>query len=206
MDQNVDLVNFLIDEGVLKSKKLIDCFSQIDRKDFVLPENKDLAYEDIPLSIWYNQTISQPYTVAFMLELLWPEEWNSVLDIWTWSGWSTALLACMVWSSWIVRWYEIIPELVMYWRENIWKYKINNADIQLSRDSFTFIIHNYDRILVSARTNDIPDELVSKLKTGWVMVIPIDDYLYKIYKEENWKLKIEKFYWFSFVPLILSDK
>lgn len=206
MDHNLELVKFLREKWVLKSEKLVDCFKNIDRKDFVLRENRDIAYEDIPLSIWYDQTISQPYTVAFMLELLWVKEGDSVLDIWTGSGWTTALLACAVWNSWNVSWYEIVPELVMFWKENLWKYKINNAGIQLSRDNFTFLVHNYDKILVSARADKIPDELVNKLNIWWTMVIPIDSYIYKINKDENWKLNIGKYYWFSFVPLILSEK
>ncbi|NEJ83132.1 L-isoaspartyl protein carboxyl methyltransferase, partial [Rhizobium leguminosarum] len=96
MKSNKDLVNYLVMSGILKSKEIINAFTAIDRKDFVGLENVDNAYEDHALSIGYGATISQPTTVAFMLERLGAMPGNIVLDIGTGSGWTTALLATIV--------------------------------------------------------------------------------------------------------------
>lgn len=130
MVSNIGLVNYLIEKKVLKSKNIIDAFHNIDRKDFVTKESKSFAYIDSPLCIWYWQTISQPTTVAFMLELLNPKSWENILDIWSGSGWTTALLSYIVWKRWYVSWLERINELVIFWNENITKYKLRNAHIQ----------------------------------------------------------------------------
>lgn len=205
MNSNIELVNYLVNNWILKNDNIINAFKKIDRIDFVLTEYYNEAYDDIPLPIWYWQTISQPTTVAIMLELLTPKVWNKVIDIWTWSWWTTTLLSDIVWKSGIVKWYEIIPELVKLWKNNLKKYNVINAKIEQSKLNFSFIKWKYDRILVSAWTNEIPNELLIKLKIWWIMVIPINSYIFKIIKinKEN-DINIEKYYWFSFVPLITN--
>ncbi|GIW66780.1 MAG: hypothetical protein KatS3mg095_0678 [Candidatus Parcubacteria bacterium] len=88
---NESLVDHLIKSGILKTPSIIEAFLKVDRKNFILPEYFDQAYNDYPLPIGYGQTISQPFTVAFMLELLAPEKGNKVLDIGFGSGWTTCL-------------------------------------------------------------------------------------------------------------------
>jgi protein-L-isoaspartate(D-aspartate) O-methyltransferase len=87
------LVDYLISDGVLKSENLIDAFRKIDRKDFVLVEEKEIPYEDKALQIGYGQTISQPYVVAFMIELLDLQNADKVLDIGSGSGYTTAIIS-----------------------------------------------------------------------------------------------------------------
>ena len=87
-----ELVCDLKRSGVLKTAQLVEAFLKVDRKNFV-PENlKDLAYVDEALPIGEGQTISQPYTVAFMLELLEPQSGQTLMDVGYGSGWTTALL------------------------------------------------------------------------------------------------------------------
>ena len=91
-----ELVRSLKNSGVLKTAQLVEAFLKADRKNFV-PENlKDLAYLDEALPIGEGQTISQPYTVAFMLELLEPQSGQTLMDVGYGSGWTTALLAQIV--------------------------------------------------------------------------------------------------------------
>ena len=90
---NQELVNYLKERGVLRTKEIIDAFLKIDRKDFVKEEYIDQAYFDTPLPTLLGQTISQPYVVAFMLELLEPQKGQKILDIGFGSGWTTSLLA-----------------------------------------------------------------------------------------------------------------
>lgn len=88
-----ELINDLIKQGYLKTPLIIEAFKNIKRKDFVSADLKDQADVNAPLPIGYSQTISQPLTVAFMLELLQPKPGEKILDIGAGSGWQTALLA-----------------------------------------------------------------------------------------------------------------
>ncbi len=205
MNSNSQLVQYLVNTEALKTDIIINAFNKIDRKKFVQDDFANEPYQDIPLPIWYWQTISQPTTVAFMLELLSPENWDKILDIWTGSWWTTALLANIVWDKWLVKWYELIPELVEFGRDNLKKYNFKNASINQSEENFSFIKWDFDKILVSAWSYDIPKELIKKLKIWWTMVIPVDSYIYKITKiNEKPDLDIDKYYGFAFVPLITN--
>lgn len=198
-----NLTRFLIENWTLKTDIIIEAFNYIDRKNFVLNDYINQAYDDKPLSIWYWQTISQPSTVAFMIELLQPNIGEKILDIWSGSWWTTALLWMIVWEWWEVRWYELISELVEFWKNNLKKINLKNVTINQSKENFTFIEWSFDKILVSAWASKIPKDLINKLKVWWIMVIPINDYIYKITKlNEKWDLDIYKYYWFTFVPLI----
>ena len=75
------LIKELIEEGVLKTPSIIEAFEKIDRKDFTPEGLRDKAYLNTPLPIGYGQTISQPLTVAFMLELLQPQSGDKVLEV-----------------------------------------------------------------------------------------------------------------------------
>jgi protein-L-isoaspartate(D-aspartate) O-methyltransferase len=91
-----NLINILVRDGYLKTPSIIEAFRAIDRADFVLDVYKQDAYQNIPLPIGYNQTISQPLTVAFMVELLEPRPCDRILEIGAGSGWQTAILAYIV--------------------------------------------------------------------------------------------------------------
>ena len=90
------LIETLIQEGWLKTPRIIEAFKKIKRADFLPAEQRPLAELNEALSIGQGQTISQPLVVAFMLELLQPEPGDKILDIGSGSGWTTALLAHIV--------------------------------------------------------------------------------------------------------------
>lgn len=90
------LINELISDGYLKTSSIIEAFKKIDRADFVLDEYKEKAYVNEPLPIGFGQTISQPLTVSFMLELLQPREGEKILEIGAGSGWQTAIIAGII--------------------------------------------------------------------------------------------------------------
>lgn len=88
-----DLIEYLIDTKALSTNNIIEAFRHVDRDDFVIDSNSPKIYRDYPLPIGYNQTISQPTTVAMMLEMLQAKRGENILDIGSGSGWTTALLA-----------------------------------------------------------------------------------------------------------------
>ncbi|MBI4121543.1 MAG: protein-L-isoaspartate(D-aspartate) O-methyltransferase [Candidatus Ryanbacteria bacterium] len=175
----------------------------IDRKDFVPKEFVRDAYKDIPLPIGHGQTISQPYTVAFMLELLDPKAGNKILDVGSGSGWTTALLAHIVWREGAVFGVERVQELADFGKKNLEKYKFAHASIEKAGKALGLPKKApFDRILVSAASSELPQELVDQLAIGGIMVIPIGDTIYKIIKKSEGEITREAHHGFVFVPLV----
>jgi len=204
MSTNEELIRHLIDSGVLRSPPLINAFKRCDRILFIPQELHPYAYSDRPLPIGVAQTISQPYTVAVMLELLHPTLGNRVLDIGSGSGWTTALLATAVGKSGFVEGVEIIPSLAEYGNTNLRKIPIDNASITLADPSALGREGNlYDRILVSASAPEMPKKLFDQLKEGGILVIPIQNSIWHITKHEDGTLDAYELPGFQFVPLIV---
>lgn len=202
MKTNRELVQSLINKGVLQSKNIIESFLKVNRRDFVIEEEKDFAYIDNPLPIWYSQTISQPSTVAFMLELLKPKKWDHILDIWSGSWWTTMLLWYIVWDEGSVIWLERIDDLVEFWSDNIKKYNFKNVTIKKARKTLWIPWKQFDKILVSAAATELPHELIWQLYTWWILIIPINESVCKIIKISENKHSLEEYFGFAFVPLV----
>ncbi|ABM18312.1 MULTISPECIES: protein-L-isoaspartate O-methyltransferase [Marinobacter] len=201
MNSHHELSRYLQQRGVLKSAMLIESFNAIDRKDFVSPGLQDEAYEDHPLAIGAGQTISQPYTVAFMLELLQLEESDRILDVGCGSGWSTALLAQTAKSGFVTG-VELVPELLELARDNLEKYPLTNIRLELAGEALGIPGQTFDKILVSAAAEELPSELVDQLKPGGTMVIPVQNDMVVIFKRKDGSIEQSEFSGFRFVPLI----
>src|SRR3990167_11474236 len=113
------LADDLIKKGVLKNPRLVEAFRAVDRKNFLPDYSDEEAYGDHPLSIGEGQTISQPWTVAFMLELLGPKPGENIMEIGYGSGWQTALLAASGANVWAI---ELVPGLCKFGKENFEKF------------------------------------------------------------------------------------
>ncbi len=175
-ETNDTLITALKASGVLKTTEVEKAMRTVDRADFVPAELRPNAYLDTALPIGYGQTISQPTVVAFCLELLEASPGNRVLDIGSGSGWTTVLLAHLVGESGKVVGVERIPELVAFGQGNLAKYALQNAHIeQAGKKLGKPNDPPFDRILVSAGTDEIPEILKSQLAENGRMVLPIQN-------------------------------
>lgn len=215
-----ELVEELIREGYLKSPEIIDAFCKIDRADFVLPEFRKEAYENYPLPIGYGQTISQPLTVAFMLELLEPRKGEVILDVGAGSGWQATLLGQIVGDRLSsgkskrgkVIAIERIPELAEIARANIGKYNFIDKKIVevVCGDGAAGAPRNFlpargfDKIIAAATAEKIPCAWKNQLKIGGRIVAPVGCDILKIDKTSENDFKTEKYHGFVFVPLITN--
>lgn len=201
-----ELVAELKREGVLRNQNVLRAFQKIDRKDFVPETLWDEAYGNYPLLIGYDQTISQPYTVAFMMDLLEPKPNEKILDVGSGSGWTTALLSAAVGDRGRAFGVEIIPDLVALGQKNLIKYNFPNASIQKAESGVLGLPNEapFDKILVSAAGRELPTNLLKQLKTGGTLVMPIDNYITRVKKVSTDRVETEKFLGFAFVPLIES--
>lgn len=202
-----ELVEKLIREGVLKTPTIIEAFLVNDRREFVPEEFQVEAYVDAPLPIGRGQTISQPYTVAFMMELLGPEAGNKILDIGFGSGWTTAILAHIVGGEGKIYALEIVPELYKFGKINLQKFGYQNIELE-NRSGWEGWESSapFDRIIAGAAAPKIPPVLKKQLKTNGKMVIPVGSQFFcsiKVLKRTGEQDYEEQDYpGFAFVPFV----
>jgi protein-L-isoaspartate(D-aspartate) O-methyltransferase len=178
-------------------------FAKIDRANFMPPPVKSMAGADTPLPIGYGQTISQPSTVEMMLEWLDAQPGDKVLDVGSGSGWTAALLSHIVGPKGKVYAVELVPELLEFGRDNAERAGVKNAEFFQAGDKYGLPEHGqFDRILVSAAADKIPQELLDQLKPGGKLVIPVHNTIYEISKNQNGEVESIEHPGFVFVPLI----
>ncbi|MDR2104682.1 MAG: protein-L-isoaspartate(D-aspartate) O-methyltransferase [Deferribacteraceae bacterium] len=174
-------LNTVIYPACSGDEKIISAFAQVDRALFLQEPMRHMAYVDKAVPIGYEQTLSQPSLVAYMLKQLDCAEMESCLEIGAGSGFVAALLSKLVKYVYAV---ELRPELAEGAREKIRSLYITNAKISCGDGTKGWEkFAPYDRIIVSAGAKSIPEKLVAQLKDGGVMLIPLNNSLTKIEKK-----------------------
>ena len=193
----------IVENYGIKDKNVLDAMLKVPRHFFVPKELQNYAYEDCPLNIGNNQTISQPYTVAFMLESLELRKNNKILEIGTGSGYSAALISYItknkVYST------EIISSLALKAEENLIKAKIKNVKVICKDGTLGLKEYSpYNKILINAACPDFPQPLIEQLNNNGMILGPIGGVLgQEMIKGIKKGRKLEKISLgnFIFVPL-----
>lgn len=211
------LINNLIQSNYLKTPGIINAFKKIKRQDFLQTGDESEAELNEPLSIGFGQTISQPLTVAFMLELLQPKTGDKILDVGSGSGWTCALLAEIVslpaqtGVQGKVYGIERIKELKEFAEKNVEKYNfIKKGIVQIFCSDGYLGLPNFspfDKIVVAAAAAEIPKELLKQLKVGGRLVMPVgrqyeSQDMVVINKVGQDDYREKRFPGFVFVPLV----
>ena len=197
------VVNQLRKRGIIDTA-VLDAMSTVPRHRFVSRIYQSMAYTDNPLPIGHGQTISQPYVVALMTEFLQVDRNHEVLEIGTGCGYQTAILSIL---SKKVTTFEVLSSLSKKSRKRLTKLGYNNIDFHcadgkngLSKEA------PFDRILVSAAPETIPEVLIEQLAPKGYMVIPVgslyEQFINIITKDKNGQVHIKKSTPVRFVPLV----
>jgi protein-L-isoaspartate(D-aspartate) O-methyltransferase len=196
-----ELINHLRSE--IKDKRVLDAMSRIPREQFVPHASRYLAYEDGPLPIGWEQTISQPYIIALMTQELELNGSEKVLEIGTGSGYQAAILAELAMKVVSV---ERLAALARTAREVLDSLGYKNIEIHIAEKTLGWPEEApYDAIMVTAAAPCIPQELLNQLAIGGRMVIPAGSrYMQELYKvtRHKDKNKVQKLGGCRFVALI----
>ena len=197
----------IIKRGI-EDKRVLDIMKSVERHKFVPEKYVKSAYKDGPLPIGHGQTISQPFIVAFMTENLKLDPSHRVLEIGTGSGYQTAILSGL---SGHVYTMEIIDELAKLSSSVLKKLGFDNVTVRNGNGYKGWAEEApFDRIMVTAAPEEIPNMLVDQLTEGGIMVIPVGEqfeiqYLWVLTKKHSGSIKKEKILPVRFVPMVTKQ-
>jgi protein-L-isoaspartate(D-aspartate) O-methyltransferase len=206
IETEVKLTSHLIGKAAL-AERVMAAMQQVPRQQFVPTELQWLAFRNGPLPIGAGQTISQPYIVALMTDLLNPQPEHRVLEIGTGCGYQTAVLACLVQQVYSI---EIIKELAAHTGERLKNLGYHNINLRIADGYDGWPEHQpYDGIIVTAATPHIPEPLLKQLRVGGRLVIPLGyphsyQELQVVEKKSDGSIKAQAVLAVSFVPLTRS--
>lgn len=199
----VNLTRHLIGKNALDDR-VMAAMKQVPRHKFLPPNVRFLAYDNGPAPIGAGQTISQPYIVALMTDLLNTKPTDTILEVGTGSGYQAAILSKLVQQVYSL---EIIEELAIDAHRQLKKLGYNNVEIKTGDGSLGWPEHApFDGIIVTAAAPHIPQPLIDQLRAGARLVIPVGlPYNYQelmvVEKKANGKIDARSVLGVSFVPL-----
>ena len=187
----------------ITDKKILDAFRNVERHKFVLPEYIQHAYRDSPLPIIENQTISQPYIVAFMTDVLNLKRTDKVLEIGTGSGYQAAILGQICDSVYTIEIFEKLGKKAKALFEEL---KYDNIYNKIGDGYKGWIEHApFDAIIVTCSPTHVPQPLKDQLAEGGRMIIPVGKYPFQnlvLLKKKKGKIREEKVLPVRFVPML----
>ncbi|MFB0936806.1 MAG: protein-L-isoaspartate(D-aspartate) O-methyltransferase [Propionivibrio sp.] len=144
---------------------------RVPRHAFLPDDLRWAAYRNTALPIGYRQTISQPYVVALMTDLLEPKAGDAILEVGTGSGYQAAILSCLVRQVYSL---EIVEELAIQARDRLQRLGFGNIEVRAGNGHHGWPEHApYDSIIVTAAAPSVPAALIAQLKPGGTLVIPV---------------------------------
>jgi protein-L-isoaspartate(D-aspartate) O-methyltransferase len=171
LEERMDMVKYQIRDRGVTDPRVLRAMEDVPRHEFVPDDYAGQAYADHPLPIGYGQTISQPYIVALMSELLHLKETDRVLEIGAGSGYQAAILAEIVAEVYTV---EIVEPLAEEARERLERLGYGNVHVLSADGYYGWEEHApYDAIIVTCAPDHIPQPLVQQLSDGGSLVIPV---------------------------------
>jgi len=201
--RRAQMVDVLKREGI-KDKNVLEAMGEVPRHEFVPKNLTRYAYENRPLPIGYGQTISQPYIVALMTELLKVNKDSVVLEVGTGSGYQAAVLSKLVKKVYTI---EIIKELGEPAKKRLRKLGYKNVEVKIGDGYYGWKEHApFDAIIFTCAARHVPPPLIKQLKPGGRMCIPVGSFLYQnlilVEKTKEGKLKQKSIIPVMFVPLL----
>jgi protein-L-isoaspartate(D-aspartate) O-methyltransferase len=170
IEDDVRETSFYLKKSAL-NMRVLDAMARVPRHEFVPPNQVVLAYKNRPLPIGHGQTISQPYIVAIMTDLLDIEPGHRVLEIGTGSGYQAAVLAELNTRVWSI---EIIKALGQQAKTRLQRLGYDEIDLRIGDGYYGWSEHApFDAIIVTAAASHIPPPLLKQLKPGGKMIIPV---------------------------------
>jgi protein-L-isoaspartate(D-aspartate) O-methyltransferase len=187
----------------IKDERVLSAMAKVPREEFVPADQRGASYEDGPLPIGYDQTISQPYIVAFMTEQLRPKPSDRALEIGTGSGYQAAILAELVADVYTI---EIVQPLAKTGEATLQRLGYNNVHFKVG-DGYQGWPEEapFDAIIVTCAPDKVPQPLVDQLKEGGRMVIPVGErFAQQLYllEKKNGQLKESATLPVRFVPML----
>jgi protein-L-isoaspartate(D-aspartate) O-methyltransferase len=198
------LVEEQIEQRGVRNPDVLRAMRTVPRHEFVPEPLRGEAYEDRPLSIGYGATISQPYIVAAMTELLEPARHQRVLEIGTGSGYQAAVLATLVKEVYSI---EIVPQLAVSSEATLRRLGYDNVHVRQG-DGYKGWpeFAPFDRVILTAAPPELPQALVDQLKPGGRLVAPVggssEQQLMLVEKDRDGKVKRRAVFPVMFVPMV----
>jgi protein-L-isoaspartate(D-aspartate) O-methyltransferase len=187
----------------IKDEHVLAAMAKVPREEFIPADQRGEAYQDGPLPIGYDQTISQPYIVAFMTEQLQPKPDDRVLEIGTGSGYQAAILANLVANVYTI---EIVEPLARTAEATLQRLGYKNVHLKVG-DGYKGWPEEapFDAIIVTCAPDNVPQPLIDQLKDGGRMVIPVGErFAQQLYllEKKNGQLKESVTLPVRFVPML----